>query len=310
MEDRQVAVLIAQADRCRRAHDWNGAMTLLRRALAHEPEHAQAHASLALALLGARRLHAAGIEANIALGFDGNDPFCHYTGAAIRAAERKLDDAWQHCLVALHADTVDIDVYVLAASIRSLRGEPQAARDLLAEALALDADHVASLTALARLDLHERRIDEAKRRIETALTADPSDVGAHVVAGYIALHTGDLGEAEQHARFALGSNAADHDALVLFTAIKARRNLVLGLWWRFNSFVSLRSERAQIGLLIGSFVLIRIAIILAGAFGFEDVEIVLGKVWLGFCAYTWFAPAIFRWMLARELHTVVLREDY
>jgi hypothetical protein len=29
-----------------------------------------------------------------------------------------------------------------------------------------------------------------------------------------------------------------------------------------------------------------------------------------FCIYTWFAPAIFRWMLRNDLGTVKLRDDF
>ncbi|HEY5943948.1 MAG TPA: tetratricopeptide repeat protein, partial [Kofleriaceae bacterium] len=61
MESRQVAALVEQADRARRAHNWNTAIDLLKRALAIDPEHDGAHASLALALLGARRLTGAAI---------------------------------------------------------------------------------------------------------------------------------------------------------------------------------------------------------------------------------------------------------
>ena len=119
-------------------------------------------------------------------------------------------------------------------------------------------------------DLHERRIEEA-------LSENPADVEAHVVAGFIALARSRIDEAEQHARFALQHDASDRDALRLWTAIKARRNVLLGVWWRWNMFVGLRSERSQIGILIGSFVVVRIAIILLGAYGYEDAEILLRK---------------------------------
>src|ERR1700752_2321870 len=103
-EPRQIQALIEQADRARRAHDWTTAIDLLKRALALDPEHDVAHASLALALLGARRLHGAVIEIDLALGFGPDNPFCHYAAAAVRRSERKLDDAWRHCLVAIQDD--------------------------------------------------------------------------------------------------------------------------------------------------------------------------------------------------------------
>lgn len=309
-ESRQVAALIEQADRARRLHNWDTAIDLLKRALAIDPEHDSAHASLALALLGARRLAGAIIEVDLALGFGPHNPYCHYAAAAVRQAERKLEDAWRHCLVAMQDDDEDVDTRVLGAGIKALQGDRQAAHTLLSEALAIDADHVDALSQLAQLELKAGNHNEAQLRIEQALTADPSNVDAHIIAGYIALARNHVDEAERHARFALNQDAGERDALQLWVAIKARRNLILGLWWRFSMFVGLRSERAQIGLLIGSFVLVRIVIILLGAYGFEDAEMTLRKVWLGFCGYTWFAPEIFNWMLKRELSNVVLRDDY
>lgn len=310
IESRQVAALIEQADRARRAHNWSSAIDLLKRALAIDPEHDTAHASLALALLGARRLHGAIIELDLALGFGPNNPFCHYAAAAVRRAERKLDDAWRHCLVAMQDSDDDIDVRVLGAEIKSLQHDIPYARSLLAEALAIDADHADALASLARIELRDGNIAEAYRRIEQALIADPSDVDAHIIAGYVALARNKVDEAEDHARFALNQDAGERDALQLWTAVKARRNPLLGMWWRWNVAVGLRSERSQIGILIGSFVIVRLIIIVLGAYGYEDAEDLLRKIWLAFCAYTWFAPEIFQWMLRRELGTVVLRDDY
>lgn len=310
IESRQISALIEQAYRARRAHNWQTAIDLLKRALAIDPEHPICHASLALALLGARRLHAAGIEVSLALGFGADIPFCHYAAAAVRRAERKLDDAWKHCLVAMQDAEDDADVRVLAAEIKLLQNDRSGARALLEEAMMLQPEHVGAHITLAELELRDGNHGEARRRIEQALTYDPADSYAHVVAGFIALARDQVDEADRHARFALHQDASDRDALRLWASIKARRNVLLGVWWRLNMFVGLRSERSQLAMLIGSFVVVRLAIILLGAAGYEDAEILLGKLWLGFCAYTWFAPAIFERMLKRELATVTLREDY
>lgn len=310
IESRQVAALVEQADRARRAHNWQTAIDLLKRALAIDPERPTAHASLALALLGARRLHAAAIEVDLALGFGPHDPYCHYAAEAVRRSQRKLDDAWRHCLVAMQDNEADADTRVLGAEIKTLQNDRGHARTLLVEALELEPDHVSALTSLAQLEMHDGNLGEAQRRIEEALSENPADVDAHVVAGFIALARSRIDEAEEHARFALQHDASDRDALRLWTAIKARRNVLLGVWWRWNMFVGLRSERSQLGILIGSFVVVRIAIILLGAYGYEDAEILLRKIWLGFCAYTWFAPAIFERMLRRELSNVTLRDDF
>lgn len=309
-DDRQVQALLEQADLRMRLVDWRGAIDLLRRALALDPDHARAHAMLALALLGAKRLPGAELEARLALGLDGNDAFCHYAIAAVLRAQRKLGEAWEHCEVALQADSTDVDVYVLAAGVRALRGEPSEARALLSQGLALEPAHAGALTQLARLELDAHRYEEAERYIDEALRAKPDDADVHVVAGYIDLVRGDAAGAEEHARFALNQDATDRDALALWAAIKAHRSWTLGLWWRLNAWVSLRSETGQVALLIGSFVIVQVAIILAAALDLPLVEQVLRWGWLGFCGYTWVAPALFKRMLERDLGTVVLDPDF
>lgn len=310
MEEREVEVLLEQAGVQMRLVNWRGAIDLLRRALAIDPDHARAHATLGLALRGAKRLPGAAIETRAALLLDGNDPFCHYAAAAVLCAQRELAQAWQHCEVALQADSTDADTYVLGASIRELRGDTPEARELLARALELAPDHTDALTELARLELRAHRYDEAANRIDEALRATPDDLDAHVVAGLIDLVRGDADRAEEHARFALNLDSTDRDALELWAAIKAHRSWTLGVWWRLNAWVSLRSEAGQIALLLGSFVAVQVAVIIAGTLGHDTVELVLRFAWLGFCGYTWIAPELFQRMLKRDLGTVVLDPDF
>jgi Tfp pilus assembly protein PilF len=47
-DSRQVSALLEQSHRARRAHNWNTAIDLLKKALAIDPEHDSAHAALAL----------------------------------------------------------------------------------------------------------------------------------------------------------------------------------------------------------------------------------------------------------------------
>lgn len=310
MEDRQIQILIEQANVQRGLSNWRGAIELLQRALSLDPDHAHAHATLALALLGARRLPGAGIEARMALALDGNDPFCHYAAAHVMLAERKLDDAWAHALVAIENETHDADNHVLGAAIRDLRGEKTEARELLERALELQPGHTGALIKLARIELAARNHEAAAGYADQALRSSPSDSDAHVAAGLIDLARGDHASAEGHARFALSQDSTDRDAIHLWAAIKAHRSPILGLWWRFHMFVSMRTEAGELGLLIGSFVVVEILTILAGHFDLDRIKSLLDWGWLGFCAYTWFAPELFKRMLANDLGTVVLDPDF
>lgn len=310
MEERQVAVLLEQAEVQRQLGNHRGATGLAQRALTIDPDHAQAHAALAFILLDARRLSGAVIEVKAALALDGNDPYIHHVAAEVLVAQRKLEDAWAHCLITLEGPIVTPAAYVLAARIATLKGEPARAKELLLEALALDAGHTDALTQLANHELHAGDTARAAHLIEQALTGDPSDRRAHVVAGYIDLARGDVASAEEHARFVLNQSAEDHGGMRLWTAIQARRSWVLGAWWRWNAWMSLGDDRRQVALLIGGFVVARLAIILADALGLDATARFLSLAWLGLCAYTWFAPELFRRMLARSLGTVRLDPDF
>ncbi len=310
MEDREIQVLMEQAEVQRRLGNHRGATELLQRALAIDPDHPRAHASLAFTLLRARRLPAALIEMRAALHLDGNDPYIHYVAAAVLRAARQLDDAWAHCLIALDEPTADAHTHVLAAQVRSLMNDLPRARELLAEALALEPGHTDALVVLARLELGAGEVAKAVEHIGLALESDPTDRDAHTVAGYIDLARGDVAGAEQHARFVLNQDGNDQGGLELWTALKARRSRLLGVWYRWNTWMSMRDDNRKIALLIASFVAVRIIVIVTDELGYPGLARVLSTLWLGICAYTWFAPSLFRRWLKQELGTVKLDPEF
>ena len=310
MEARQIQMLLEQAEVQRRLGNHRGALELLQGALALDPDHAHAHAALALTLLGARRLPGALLEMRAALHLDGNDPYVHYVAAAVLRAARKLDDAWAHCLIALEEPSAHPGYFVLGAQIQVLQGDRGRARELLAEALAIEADHTDALTVLARLELDRGALDDAAAQIVRALESDPADRAAHTVAGFIDLARGDTLGAEQHARFVLNQDGNDHDGLVLWIAIKARRSALLGAWWRLNTFLSMRDANRRIMVVIGTFVIARILVIVTDELGYPGVSRLLHFAWLGLCAYTWYAPVLFRKWLKQELGLVRLDPDF
>jgi hypothetical protein len=130
------------------------------------------------------------------------------------------------------------------------------------------------------------------------------------MAGHIALAQGDAIAAEKHARFVLTQDGNDEGGLQLWTAIRARKSRVLGIWWRWNTWMSMRDNTRAIAMLIAMFVVVRLVIIVLDELGFEAAAILLGYVWLGVCAYTWFAPALFRSWMKKELGAVKLDPDF
>jgi hypothetical protein len=75
-------------------------------------------------------------------------------------------------------------------------------------------------------------------------------------------------------------------------------------------WMSLGDDRRRIALLIGGFVVAQLAIIITDDLDLDAASRMVSLAWLGLCAYTWFAPEMFRRMLARSLGTVRLDPDF
>ncbi len=73
-----------------------GAINSLRQLLSDDPEHAEAHALLALCLLMMRRAFAAEREAGLALAADPQLEFAHYVAARVAMARRRFKLAEKH----------------------------------------------------------------------------------------------------------------------------------------------------------------------------------------------------------------------
>lgn len=73
-----------------------GAINSLRQLLSDDPEHAEAHALLALCLLLMRRAYAAEREAGLALAADPQLEFAHYVAARVAMARRRFKLAEKH----------------------------------------------------------------------------------------------------------------------------------------------------------------------------------------------------------------------
>ncbi len=286
------------------AADWRDAIEILKRVLTDDPEHANAHAVLALALVAAKRIGAAESEARLALSFDGGSAYCHYAAAAALHARRKLDEAWSHCQVAMESPLdpdADVAVHILGAKLRRHRHERAEARAVLEALLERMPTAIDARIALAQFELADGRRGQAAGHAALALRDNPRHVGAHVVAGMIDLVQHDLHSAITHARFALTQSPSDRDAIRLWTSIKARRSRTLSPWWRFNRWITQRSEDRQTGLLIGIYVLAQLGMILAIVLGFSGVQSYLLWAWAAFCIYTWYAPVVFEKLIARDL---------
>ena len=101
-----------------------------------------------------------------------------------------------------------------------------------------------------------------------------------------------------------------HRALTLIASIKARRNPVLGLWWRYHTWMSKLGQKGVVVALLGAYMVYRVVAQATEDLGHANLSEGIEYAWLGVCAFTWFGPVIFKRMVDKELGRVELDPDF
>jgi Tfp pilus assembly protein PilF len=288
----------------------SGAIEPLRRILADDPDVAEAHSFMALALLDLRRIHAALHEAGVGVSLAPEDPLAHRALGAVLLSHRKLSLANEHLERAIDLEPTDSHAHCILASLRTLQGHREEAGALLEKALALDPDSPAILADLGMHHLTGGAVAEAERQADEALSLEPEHRDALVLKGHVLLRRGEVEEAREHALWALRQGADSTAPLGLLASVKARESVFLGLWWRYNVWMGGLGERRAIYVVLGSFVVYRVLALGLNDLGQAWLASALQLVWLAFCAYTWIGPSRFRKALERELGQVQLDRDF
>jgi tetratricopeptide (TPR) repeat protein len=287
-----------------------GAVEALRQLLAHSPDDADAHALLAVALYGSRRLHAARHEAGLAIGLDPESAFTHYAMGVVETGARRFEEAERHLRAARAIEHRDPAILRALAHLHRLRDQDAQAFALLEEALALDPESTETLIALGDLRLERGETAVAARNALLALEIEPESAGAHVLMGRLRLLEGQTQEAREHAAEALRGDPSHLGALHLFAGIKARANPFLGLWWRWNVWMEALGTTRSILVLLVIFALYRVGRGLAEQQGLTSWLMPMQLVWLAAVAYTWVGPSLFRRSMERDLRPVAFNAKF
>ena len=121
------------------------------------------------------------------------------------------------------------------------------------------------------------------------------------------LRDGDVTAAREHCLAALQRDPSDVESLVLMTAIKTRSNPLLGLWWRYNSWLQQAGEARAVVILLVAFVIYRVVTIASVDAGATTVAAGVSVLWLALVVYTWIGPSLFHRALRKELASIQLR---
>ncbi len=289
---------------------YNQAIDYLRKVLSEEPDHAEAHAALSMSLYSMNRLYAAQYEAGVALELEPDLPIAHYAMTWTMICMRNFKKAEEHLTILLEIEPNDPENYRVKAHLLELKGKKDVALGILLEALALDPESPKTKTELGSIYIDQGNIQEAEKYAREVLEEYPEYQDALTLMGKVLLQKGQIDDAKEHAMWALRQNPSDHQTLYLMSAIKARTNIFLGLWWRFQTKMSQLGDIKTIMFLLAAFMLAQIFTIFSQQNGAETTAEVIRYVWLGLCIYTWVGPTIFERALKKELAGVELDQDF
>jgi Flp pilus assembly protein TadD len=302
--------LLALARRQMRIGNYPGAIEQLRQALAADPTDAGAHALLAVCLHATKRLYAAEYEAQQALSAAPELPAAHLAAGAIQVTRRRFAAAERHLLEALALDPTDATAYRLLAEVYDRWVRRPQVEPTLRQGLQHAPDNPELIADLGLHLLEAGKLEDAEARAREALAIDAACADAVLLMGHVLLRRGDIRGAREQALLCLQADASYAPALHLLCAVKMRANPFLGLWWRFAVWMGRFGNTNTLVVIIGSYVVYRLAAQLLDDNGYGSMATLLSILWLILCAYSWAAAGLFQKMLKKELESVRLRGDF
>jgi len=123
----------------------------------------------------------------------------------------------------------------------------------------------------------------------------------------VLLERGDTDGARELALSALQADPENPGALALLTAIKARSNFLLGLWWRYATWGMRVGPTRNIVVLLIAYIAYRALLITADDMGATTLAGAVNLVWLAIVVYSFAGPVWFQSTLRRELESVRIR---
>jgi tetratricopeptide (TPR) repeat protein len=225
-------------------------------------------------------------------------------------ASRKLREARKHLSLAHDLEPESSMRALELAHVHDLLGEQSERIALVKLARELEPDSPDAIVADGEIELERGNADAARQRAREALELEPEETDALVLMGRCELRSGNLDGAREHVRWALSNSPQDTGALHLLAGIKARENPLLGVWWRYNTWMNERGTGMAIFLLVGAYVVYGVSTQVLADLGAARASQAIHYGWLGFCVYTWFAPGLFLRAVRKEIGQVRLSEHF
>ncbi len=282
---------VGQVERAKQmAMDW----------IAREPSSPVGHMALARILHSTDQDAAALRAVEAALTFVPDSDEAHVLRGGILVALGRFADAEESYRRGLELDPRWASAHGLYAQLLWQCDRNIEALQRIELALSLDPDlpWLHNLRARLLLEVHPRHWTVSEDAVRTALRMNPESADAHATLGLVLLRGRRGAEAEDAFREALRLDPSNKLALSgLSELVKGKAPWYAPMLW-YGQMMSRLGSDGQLGVLVALWALYSASKAVLPD-GNQSAADLLSAVYLGFCAYTWFAEPITRAVLKR-----------
>ncbi len=270
----------------------------IRKYLSQEPNDDHAHAMLAFCLIRLKKNDQAIKEANTAISLEPDEPHNHYIQGLIYYATNENKKALDSADEAIRLYPEECEYYHLKSLVYLSMSQWQKALDAAMKGLSLDPTDSGCMNSRSLALTQLGRHDEARSGIAEALKENPEDERTHANLGWSYLHQKKYDKALEHFREALRIEPDFEWARQgMLNALKARY-LLFRLMLQFFIWMSTLPPKAQTGLIIGAYILMKVIRSLSGQYPeIQPFTAPLLFVYLFFVLMTWIANPLFNMLL-------------
>mgnify|MGYP000309265845 CR=1 FL=1 len=269
--------------------------------IARDPSNPSGHMALARILHSTEQLPAALRAVETALTFVPDSDAAHILRAEILEDIGRFADAEESYRRGLELDPADAGAHGAYAQLLWKCDRNIEALQRTEHALSLDPDlyWLHNLRARLLLEVHPRHWTISEDAVRTSLRMNPFSADAHATLGLVLLRGRRGAEAEEAFREALRLDPSNKLALTgLSELVKGKAPWYVPMLW-YGQMMSRLGADGQLGVLVALWALYSASKALLPP-GNQSAADLMTAVYLGFCAYTWFAEPITRAVLKRS----------
>lgn len=270
----------------------------LRLALVSDPNESLYHSFLAMCLSDQEKFKEATEEARQGVHLAPDSHYSHFVMAYVLFDRNRLEEARSAMMEALRLRPDEAMYWSLLANLEARCDRWRQSLEAAERGLQVDAEHVGCANARAMALVHLGRKDEAGATIDAALSRDPENAFTHANMGWALLHRGRHEQAMEHFRESLRLDPDMEPARAGIVEAMKARNLVYRWLLKYFLWMSRLSDRAQWGVIIGLYFVIRVLRAIAKSNPeLQPFLLPLLVVYAAFMLMTWIGEPLFNLLL-------------